>query len=912
MNLKKSELEKLREPILRGSLIRSRARWVEHGEKPSRYFCNLEKRNYTSKVINRVETEDKVVTEPKEILIEQANYYKKLYSSTKPPPESDELKYFLQDKHINKMDEDQKLSCEGKITELEAQAVIKTMANNKTPGSDGFPVDFYKVFWKDLGHFLLRSLNHAYESNSLSITQKQGVITCLPKGSKPRQFLKNWRPITLLNVDYKILSACLAKRMKNVLNEIISPSQKGFLPDRFIGENTRLIFDIANYLEQKNLSGILLLLDFEKAFDSVEWSYLERCLDAYNFGPDFKKWFKILYAGSESCTTNNGHMSPFFRLERGCRQGDPLSPYLFLLAIEPLAAAVKQDGEIRGIKIGEIDYVIGQYADDTFLLLENDENSLRIVIDKLKKFQLCSGLKINVNKSYAAYLGIDKGSDVILCPDLKLQWTTEFTLLGIQYNIMDLDSSVELNTIKKLEEIRLVFQAYKRRNLSVLGKITVVKTLALPKLVHALSVLPNPSTEFYKKLNEMICIFVWNNKYGKVSRNLLAQARECGGLKLTHIASFTEALKIRWIKCVLNPENVLTPLFQAFAGQEISRLIWALDKNSVKKLAPEIKSNFWADAILAWARLLDIEVEPEEIPKCTMWNATYIKNINLQALKSRLIKKGCIYISDLLTEDCSFLNLHQFRQKFHVRINWFDYHSLIASIPREWKQKLETVQAKPERGAGLNIVNKVKDTIKTTQFVYSIFIKQLTVSDKYKDKWKAVLGDIPENEWKDYNTAAFRCTLSAKLQSFQYKILHNIVCTNKMLKQFGISPDDRCTFCNTEVETSYHLFVQCREVNNLWNNLADWLAPYVDLRLYILEEKHVILGMPNRILENWLLLQTKYYIYRCRVRNENLCLEALKKYLRCEYQTELSIAKKCDRNMQKFGEKWEVVKELFV
>ena len=498
LNSKRSDLEKLREPGVTGMMIRTRARWVEHGEKPSRYFCNLEKRQYTSKVINQIELSDRTVTDPVEILREQAEFYKTLYSTTNPSEESDESNFFLQEKHINKLNEEQKASCEGLITETEAIAAIKAMPNNKSPGSDGFPVELYKIFWKELGHYFLRSINLAFELGSLSITQKQGVITCLPKGNKPRQYLKNWRPITLLNVDYKILSACLARRMKTVLNEIISPTQKGFLPNRFIGENTRLIYDIATYLEQRNLSGILLLLDFEKAFDSVEWIHIRKCLEKYKFGNDFKKWVEILYRGSESCTTNNGHASQFFKLERGCRQGDPLSPYLFLLAIEPLAAAIKQDQNIKGIKIGDAEYVIGQYADDTFLMLEKDENSIRRVIELLRKFQRCSGLKININKSYASYLGRDKGSVRPLCPEIELQWTTEFTLLGIQFNLMDLDTIVKLNTENKLDEIRKVLQSYKRRNLSIMGKITVVKTMAIPKLVHALSVLPTPDKEFTK------------------------------------------------------------------------------------------------------------------------------------------------------------------------------------------------------------------------------------------------------------------------------------------------------------------------------------------------------------------------------------------------------------------------------
>jgi hypothetical protein len=545
------------------------------------------------------------------------------------------------------------------------------------------------------------------------------------------------------------------------------------------------------------------------------------------------------------------------------------------------------------------------------LTLEKDENSIRRVIDKLKLFHKCSGLKINISKSYAAYLGVDKGSERILCPDLELQWTTEFTLLGIQYNTMDLDSSTKLNTEKKIEEIRQVFHAYNKRNLSILGRITVVKTLAIPKLVHALSILPTPSADFYRLLNEMICLFVWNNKNGKISRNLAAQDRELGGLKLPHLASFFDALKIRWIKCLLQPEHVLAPLFKAFAGKDTAILLWSLDKRSVKKIAAEIDSKFWSDVILSWARLLESEIEPEEVPKHTIWNTWYIKNLNLIRLKPTLMHKGCTYISDLLTENCTFLSLHDFRQKFHVRINWFDYHCLISSIPRTWKLMIRSLHVRPERGLELNNIQKVKSISKVTQYVYSIFIKQLVVVEKYKEKWHDVLGDIPENEWRHYNTVAFKCTLSAKLQSFQYKITHCITCTNKVLKQIGISPDDRCSFCSSQIETIHHLFVQCREVKRLWNQLADWLAPYLDIRLYILDDKSLLLGVRNSMLVNWLLLETKYYIYRCRVRNDNLCLELLKKYLQSEYQIEAFIAKDCDRNLQKFRKKWEPVKELF-
>ena len=110
--------------------------------------------------------------------------------------------------------------------EDEVKNIIKNMKNNKTPGNDGIPIEFYKIFWNQIGKYLLRSLNEAFIKGELSIAQKQSVITCIPKGDQPKQFLKNWRPISLLNVDYKILSGVLAKRMKMVLPSVISSNQR--------------------------------------------------------------------------------------------------------------------------------------------------------------------------------------------------------------------------------------------------------------------------------------------------------------------------------------------------------------------------------------------------------------------------------------------------------------------------------------------------------------------------------------------------------------------------------------------------------------------------------------------------------------------------------------------------------------
>ena len=203
------------------------------------------------------------------------------------------------------------------------------MPNNKTPGTDGFPTEFYTFFFQDFGQYLLSSFQHSFQNGRLSLDQRCGIINLIPKKDKDPLYLDNWRPISILNTDYKIIAKCLALRLKKVLQEIINSDQTGFLPGRYIGENIRLVLDMIDFTNTTNLPGLIFLADFEKAFDILEWDFLLQTLHFFGFGQDFITWIKVMYSDIKSCVLNNGHTSELFSLHRGLRQGCPLSPLLF-------------------------------------------------------------------------------------------------------------------------------------------------------------------------------------------------------------------------------------------------------------------------------------------------------------------------------------------------------------------------------------------------------------------------------------------------------------------------------------------------------------------------------------------------------------------------------------------------------
>ena len=198
------------------------------------------------------------------------------------------------------------------------------------PGTDGLPCEFYKVFWNDLAEILVSALNHSFETVMLSISQRRGRSSSFQKKDADLKLIQNWRPITLLNCDYKIATKAIANRVKTLLPNLISDDQTDFVKDRFIGENIPLIDSVMKFTASRNILGLLLFLDFEKGFATLEWAFNHKTLRYFNFGPSLIKWMKFFYCNIESCIFNNGWASNFFQLSRGDGQGCPLSPSLHI------------------------------------------------------------------------------------------------------------------------------------------------------------------------------------------------------------------------------------------------------------------------------------------------------------------------------------------------------------------------------------------------------------------------------------------------------------------------------------------------------------------------------------------------------------------------------------------------------
>ena len=192
-------------------------------------------------------------------------FYEDLFSSKTTGSQVD-FDEFTRKEEIPKLDNEEKEHLEDPFTLEECKKVLETFKDNKSPGEDGLTAEFYKHFFDLIGTDLIKSLNQSFEDGELCICQRRGVITLLPEEDSDLLDLQNWRPITLLNIDYKIVSTTLAKRIETVLPKLVHPDQTGFMKGCYIGENIRLINDVMEYTLSEKKGGILVSPDFKKAF----------------------------------------------------------------------------------------------------------------------------------------------------------------------------------------------------------------------------------------------------------------------------------------------------------------------------------------------------------------------------------------------------------------------------------------------------------------------------------------------------------------------------------------------------------------------------------------------------------------------------------------------------------------------
>ena len=331
---------------------------------------------------------------------------------------------------------------------------------------------------------------------------------------------------------------------KKVIHLVVAPDQTCGVKGRYIGENVALLRDVVEYTKETGCHAAILALDQEKAFDRVDWDFLFAVLARLGFGPGFIQWVRVLYTDVASAVLVNGYTSDRFKPSRGVRQGCPLSPLLYVLSMEVLAANIRANPFIVGLSLPRVPRplpVLSLYADDTSVIVTSDFAILS-VFEVYDDFQLGSGAKLNMEKCEGLWLGGWRGR---LDAPVSIQWTdSKIKALGVFIGNCDVE---EANWLPRIEAVRQVLSFWRHRVLSFQGKVLVVNALALSRVWNVGALVGMPSW-VRLQLDKLIFSFLWGGKPDKVARNIVVHPRSRGGLSMISIEAKMYALLVQWVK----------------------------------------------------------------------------------------------------------------------------------------------------------------------------------------------------------------------------------------------------------------------------------------------------------------------------------------------------------------------------
>ena len=472
--------------------------------------------------------------------------------------------------------------------------------------------------------------------------------------------------------------------------------QQGYIKNRLIGFNIRQIQDIIDYSDYLNLDAAILFLDFKKAFDTVEHSFLFLTLTKFGFNNSFITWIKTLYNNSSTCILNNGWKSDNLNPERGIRQGCPISSLLFIIIAEILAINIRNNINLKGINVqtpyGNKSIKLTQLADDTTLFLAS-KAEVKIALNIIEQFGKFSGLKLNRNKTEGMWIGALKQ-----CKDIieGINWSNKpIKALGVYFSNNKEECEL-LNWSSKIETCEKLLRNWSKRNLSLFGKIKIIKTLILPKFVYLAQTLVVPK-DILKKINTLIYTFLWGGKREKIKRTTLIGNKLEGGIEMPDPNTFFKSLKIKWVKTLINNEKanwkILPEYFMKSFGDKF--LIFYMNIDNIKKL-PNLNalSPFYEDLVQCW---IEVSQESgskletfESIRKQVIWGNKNLTINNKCLVFKNWIKSNIIFINDILNENGE---IHEqfILTKLADKSNWISEISKLKScVPNKWKYILNT------------------------------------------------------------------------------------------------------------------------------------------------------------------------------------------------------------------------------
>ena len=673
----KLELDCFETMDARRAAFRCKKSWVQGGEKMSKYYFGLEKRNHISKTMYVVRRNDGSLTKDySEILNLQHDFYENLYSSNA------NVAFNLNNNTGIVLSNELRNKLEETISIDEIFDAMMTLKSNKCPGMDGLSLEMYRCVWSDIKEPLYNYYMEALSDGQFCESSRRGLINLIPKASSKDDFLlKNWRPIVLLNVDLKLWSKAIANRLEETI-DLIGKQQTGFMKNRSIFTNILTTMEVVSHLNKENRPGIIVAIDFNKCFDRVEFKSIEGTFKYFGFGDRFLKMLLLLFSGLKMCTSSNGFTSSYFNKCRGTNQGDPASPLIYSFCGEIMAHLIMNNPGIKGIDLHGIKKILSQFADDTAAYLSYERITLDNFINTLTLVEAQLGLQVSYEKTTIYRVGSLYKSNAKLFTQNDFVWSDDpISLLGVKIPCNGVTSNENLQGV--MRKLHQVCDKWINRQATIFGKIVIINALMGSLFVYKMSTMMFLQPVDIANIEKIIRRFLWNGKKAKISLFTLMKRKQDGGLRLVNLAAKQQTIKISW---VYKLDNFLETCLYKNLNDTLQCLIWKcnIKKSDVKKKFGS--ETFWSQMLLSWSDLnFHVPDNKKGVLSQLLWYNSHIKIKGEIICWKHWVDKNILTIEDIVLLE----PVTRKKSSEELTVNWLELQSLWDAIPKEWIRLLE-------------------------------------------------------------------------------------------------------------------------------------------------------------------------------------------------------------------------------
>jgi len=799
--LANEELNMYKEEESQRLIFRSRVKWAEKGEKSNKYFLNLLKDRQRKMQIRKITANGVTKYEQDEISKAITKFYKELYNKKDVKSFDPNHNMF---KNLPQLEETDKNNLSKELTLEELHATLKT-CKESAPGPDGITYGTYESLWSLMGPLILESWNHSNKLGHASNSQKHSIITLLEKKGKDKTKIENLRPISLSNCDIKICTKTIALRTNIVLSKLLNNTQTGYVPGRQVNDNSRFLEELIEHYKGNNKIAYLITLDAQKAFDSINHSYMLSLLKHYNFPDEYINWIKMLYTDLEASVQINGYTGEKFKILQSVKQGDALSCALFILCMEPLLNFIKNNKKIKGVKLNAVDEDTEinnfSFADDITAVCENIEG-IQEIIDCYTEFTSYSGVKLNIPKTEILIIGKKSSSKTVFKITSDTQEYTihdqeKVKICGITFS-NNSEIAYKENIQDKITKCERQLNIWRQRNLTLKGKILIAKTFGISQLVYSLQATEIKDVDL-KRIEGIIYKFIWNIKptsthsMGRLNREIMKSDYSDGGLKAPDIWLMDEALKFKhYLRC-----HTSTHPIAKHTVKEIQK------KGAMSNYFKKIKTVKEKFEKIIYDDVVELKTEGSMIN--TMYKS-YFKNLTFKEssfynnqqsmIAKRLQSKGINTLGEIVNE---FTLNRRLDIYLELVIGYNSIPKIIRDLIKNPQNKTNTYKMLPYK------TNIWKPYEKLTSADIRKRL-QPKICFKYKDylekKHNVTLNMTVLNPFLSIK----KCLIETKMQNQQYKFLHNIYPTTSNLYKWKINSNDKCTNCNVTDNLKHSIF----------------------------------------------------------------------------------------------------------